>query len=290
MPFVDIDGIKTHYQLLGGGPPLLLLEPVGIDATMSRQSPNRVWRGFQPLDALARDFRLIAYDQRESGQSGGRIEPLTWELVARHAKGLLDYLEVEAALLLGACVGCATALAIAAHFPERCRALFLHWPVGGFRWMKEGRENFERHIAYTRERGLAGVVERARRSSDFWSDPEAGPWASVIGSDPEFAESYAPQNQQDYLDIVNQSRDNLFCDAMPSGASCEQLMTISVPASIMAGNDAWHATSAAHILRELMPEAKLSPLMPRQQNAMTIVKWIYESAAACGAARSSIAA
>lgn len=107
------------------------------------------------------------------------------------------------------------------------------------------------------------LLERARKSSDFWSDPEAGPWASVIASDPDFAASYAHQDLEEYLSVVNQSRDNLFRDPMPSGASCEELTAISAPTFIMAGNDAWHATSAAHILRELIPNAKLSSLLPR---------------------------
>jgi len=48
-----------------------------------------------------------------------------------------------------------------------------------------------------------------------------------------------------------------------------------------------HTTSSAHVLRELMPHAKLSRLMPRQQNAASIERWIYESAAACDYARST---
>jgi pimeloyl-ACP methyl ester carboxylesterase len=290
MPVADIDGIRTRYRVTGSGPPLLLLEPTGSEAHVSQRWPNRVWRGFQPVRALACDFQLIAYDRRESGQSGGRIEPLTWELMGRHAKGLLDYLGIEAAFLLGACTGCAAALSLAAHFPDRCRALFLHWPVGGFPWMMKGRENFDRHIAYARNQGLSSVVERAKQSPLFWTDPEAGPWSSVIASDPAFAESYSRQRLRDYIDIVMQSRGNLFCDAMPAGASCEQLTAIRLPAFIMAGSDAWHATSTAHMLRELVPGAKLSALMPRQQNAVTIAQWIGECAADCGVASCAIAA
>ena len=50
-------------------------------------------------------------------------------------------------------------------------------------------------------------------------------------------------------------------------------------AVIGSGDDASHATSAAHTLRELMPQAKLSALMPPQQNAQTVGQWIRESAA-----------
>ena len=284
MPFADIQGIRTRYEVLGDGPALLLLGPVGFDDPISRRWADRVWRGFRPLDALVPHFRVIVYDRRETGGTGGSVEPLSWALCARHARGLLDHLGVEQAYLLGACVGCSVALALAAEYPERCRALLLHWPVGGFHWLSRGRANFDRHIAFVREHGLKGVADLARRSRIFWSDPDAGPWSSIIASDDAFAEAFVRQDLEDYLQIVEQSRDNLFSDTLPAGASCDQLVTMEVPSFIMPGNDALHTASCAHTLRELMPQATLSPLKPSQQNASTIAHWIFESTGALPAA------
>ena len=278
MPIAEIGGIKTRYEVLGEGPPLLLLAPVGFDDPISRRWADRVWRGFRPLEALVPHFQLIVYDRRETGGSGGSIEPLSWALCARHAKGLLDHLGVDHAFLLGGCVGCSVALALAAEFPERCRALLLHWPVGGFHWLSRGRANFDRHIAFVREHGLQSVAALSRRSSVFWSDPDAGPWSSIIASDDGFAESFVRQDPDQYLSIVEQSRDNLFSDTLPAGASCDQLVAMNVPAFVMPGNDVLHTASCAHTLRELMPQATLSPLKPSQQNATTIANWILESA------------
>src|SRR5512146_1298033 len=105
MPFADIDGIKTHYEVSGEGPPLLMLAPAGFDASMSRWRLNGVWKDLRPLNTLTREFRLIAYDRRESGESGGRIETFTWATFARHAVALLDYLKLEDAHVLGGCMG-----------------------------------------------------------------------------------------------------------------------------------------------------------------------------------------
>jgi pimeloyl-ACP methyl ester carboxylesterase len=290
MPFAEIEGIKTRYEVRGDGPPLLLLAPVGFDDSISRRWADRVWRGFRPLDALAADFRLIVYDRRETGGSGGRIEPLTWPLFARHATGLLDHLGIQDAVVLGGCIGCSVALALGAHFPERCRTLLLHWPVGGFHWLNRGRANCDRHIAFAREQGLEGVAERARQSGFFWSDPESGPWSSVIASDSGFAESFVRQDPEHYLQVVAQCRDNLFGDTLPSGATGEQLTAINVPAFIMPGDDALHTTSCAQVLRELLPQAKLSSLKLSQQNATTIAQWVCESASVQVAARPGIAA
>lgn len=277
MPFARIEGIHTHYQVTGEGPPVLVLAPESPDSALSRRRLDRLWRGFQPLETLAHNFRVITYDRRESGKSGGRIEPLTWQAFAQHAKSLLDHLGIADAFLLGGCIGCSVGLAFAADFPERCRGLLLHWPVGGFRWLSRGRASFDRHIAFTLEHGLTGVVERARQSEFFWTHPEAGPWCSVIASDPAFAESYVRQDLDCYLQVVAQSRDNLFSDAMPSGATGPQLMAMNVPAFIMPGDDASHSASCAQILHELIPQATLSSFGPRQQNAASMEQWVYNS-------------
>jgi pimeloyl-ACP methyl ester carboxylesterase len=288
MPVAEIEGIKTRYQVTGEGPPMLLLPPMGFDASDSHRWFNRVWKGFKPLDVLAHDFRVIAYDRPGCGESGGRVEPLSWTTYARHAKALLDHLEIENAFLLGACIGCSVALAFGTRFPERCRALLLHWPVGGFRWLSKGRLNFDRHIAFAREHGLPGVAERARKSTLFWSDPEAGPWASVLASDSAFADTFLRLDLDSYLEVLARSRDSLFNDAMPSGATGEQLMQLGVPTFIMPGNDALHTASCAHALSELIPQAKLAAVTPSQQSAAVIEHWIYESTVVRGA--SAIAA
>ena len=290
MPIANIEGIRTHYQVVGEGPPLLLLAPLGDNASIPQRWLDRVWRGFKPAEMLTRDFQVITYDRRESGDSGGRVEPLSWTVFARHANALLDHLGIEQAFLLGGCIGCSVALALGAHFPDRCQALLLHWPVGGFRWVNRGRTNFDRHIAFVREHGLLRVAELARQSSMFWSDPEAGPWSSVIASDDSFARSFVRQDPDRYLEVVAQSRDNLFSDTMPSGVTSSQLMTMHIPAFVMPGDDALHATSSAHVLRELLPHAKLSRLMLRQQTAASIEHWVYESAAACDYVRPAAAA
>ena len=290
MAFAYIEGIRTQYQVIGAGPPLLLLSPLGDDGSVPQRWRDRVWRGFRPAERLTRHFQVITYNRRESGNSGGRIEPLSYPAFARQANALLDHLGVHRAFLLSSCVGCSVALALAADFPERCRALLLHWPVGGFRWLSRGRTSFDSHSSFVREHGLSSVVERARQTRVFWTDPESGPWASVIASDEAFARAYVCEDLGHYLQVVAQSRDNLFSDTMPSGVKDNQLMAMQMPAFIMPGDDAWHASSSAHVLRELIPNAKISALMPRKQDAAAIESWIYDCAAACDYLRPSATA
>lgn len=276
MATATIDGLQVNYMTRGKGPALLMLAPGGFDATMEKWSSAGVWKGMQPLDTLAEDFTLVAYDRRESGTSGGRVEKLSWALFAEQAKGLLDHLKIPEAYVLGGCMGCSVALAFAARYPEATRALILHWPVGGFRWKLNGGGRFSRHVSYAREHKLDGVVKRAQTGKSFWADAEAGPWASVIVSDPGFAEAFQAQDFDRYLGMVGASGRTLFDRDTAPGAEPEEIMAMKAPAVVIPGDDPSHATSAAHYLRELLPKAEYWPVMPPEQSPERVRERILE--------------
>jgi len=279
MPHATIDGLKINYVVRGSGPPLLMLAPGGFDSNIDGWSTRGVWKDLRPLDTLTKGFTLIAYDRREAGLSGGRVEPHTWRLWAAEAVGLLDHLDIDRAWVIGGCMGVSVAAAMGAYFPARCLGLLMHWPVGGFRWRAKGHLNFDKHITFARANGLKAVAERAKKATGFWADPESGPWATVLAHDEIFAAKFVKQDLEQYLAIAAYSRDTLFDDTMPSGATGEQLMAIKLPSFIMSGDDASHSTSSAHALRELIPGSALSPLMPPQQNAASVTAWIRDSVA-----------
>ena len=261
-----VDGLEVNYIVLGGGPALLMLAPGGFDATIEKWSRPGLWQDMQVLDTFASEFTVIAYDRRESGASGGFVEKLSWSLFASQAKGLLDFLGISQATVLGGCMGCSVALAFAARFPEATCALMLHWPVGGYRWKMNGRERFARHLEFARKNGLASIVKRAHEGGSFWQDPEAGPWASTIVRDPAFADSFQTQDLDHYLGVVAASMHGLFSRDTPPGAEPEELLGIKAPALVIPGDDPAHATSGAHYLRELLPESTFWPVMPPDQS------------------------
>lgn len=271
-----IDGLEVSYVTRGSGPALLMLAPGGFDATMEKWTTAGVWKGMRPLETLSSEFTLIAYDRRESGASGGRVERLTWSLLAEQAKALLDHLGIREAYILGGCMGCSVALAFAARYPQATRALVLHWPVGGYRWKLNGADRFARHADFTREHGLAGVVMRAHEGKSFWQDPEAGPWASVIVRDARFAEAFAHQDPERYVGLVAASGRTLFDRDMPPGAEPEEMMAMKVPTLIVPGDDPAHAASGAYYLRELLPRPEFWPVMPPEQTPDSVRDRILE--------------
>ena len=277
MAFATINGIRIHHEIQGSGPHLLMFAPGGFRSVISRwtaQGGKREWKEMDGLAALSRHFTCIAYDRRESGLSGGRIEPLSWDLYVQEATALLDLAGATEAHVLGSCMGAGLALAFAVRHPRACKSLLLHWPVGGYRWMMKGHTFFARHLDFVRANGLKAVVARAREGENFWLDPEIGPWGSPAAVYPEFAAELARQEVERYLDICARSRDAIFNDTMPSGASGEELMRMDVPALIISGADTRHTVSAAWALKELMPRAELWDVLPPRQNGANVLEQI----------------
>src|SRR5262249_22069943 len=177
----DCDGRETRYEVFGDGPPLLLFSPGGFNATVENWSTFGIYARLDLLEHLTPHFTCIAFDKRESGQSGGRVERLTWNHYARQGAELLDHLGIDRARLMGGCIGCSVALAFADAWPQRAERLLLYSPAGGPRYRLTQHARFDEHAAFVRTEGLDELVDLARTSDrTFAQDPRLGPWASVV--------------------------------------------------------------------------------------------------------------
>ena len=252
-----IDGISTRYEVVGSGPPLLLYAPGGFDATIEKWSSLGVYARVKLMDHLPRRHTCILFDRRECGQSGGRVEAVTWTDYVAQGRGLLDHLRIDRAFLMGGCMGCSPVFAFAAAHPERVLGMVLWWPVGGPRYRMKGRQRFSDHLAFVTANGLPAVVELVQREGKaFGAEPRGGPWASVIRHDPGFAASYAKLDRDRYLATVERMRDALLDRDTAPGAEPEALMRLDIPALVVPGHDESHATSAARYLEECLPRSE----------------------------------
>ncbi len=256
MPTVDIDGIATHYEISGSGPPILMMAPGGFDSAIEKWSTTWPWQHFLPLQSFAKDYTCIAYDRREAGRSGGRLEQLTWVAYADQAKGLLDQLGIDSAFIMGSCLGCSPVIAFAARYPQACRGLVIAQPSGGVKRRLTAHRHFNLHAQYVRENGLEAVVELARAKASFPQTPEAGPWAPVIAHHASFAEQFVRQDVDRYLALVSVSCRSLFDRDTIPGAEPEELMSLKLPALILPGHTDFHATSCARYLEECIVGAE----------------------------------
>ena len=266
MPSAVIDGISTRYEVLGEGEPLLMYAPGGFDATIEKWRGAGVYERIRLLEHLPKKYRCIAFDRRECGESGGRVERITWRHYADHGKRLLEHLGIERAHLIGGCMGCSCVMAFATAYPAATRSMILWWPVGGAKYRIKGQQRFSEHLSFAREQGLAAVVSHVRKEGKaFNADPRGGPWASVIRRDEQFAREYARLGPAHYRQIVEAMRDALIDRDTSPGAAPEDLLKLEIPALIVPGRDDAHATSAARYLEECLQGAEYWDVLPAQQ-------------------------
>lgn len=270
MAFADIDGIVTRYEVVGSGPPLLMFSPGGFDATLEKWATLGAYARTKPMEHLPSKYSCIVFDRRECGQSGGRVEHVTWAHYVAQGRGLMRHLGIERANLMGGCMGCPPVLAFAAAHPENVASMILWWPVGGPRYRIKGQQRFAEHLAYVQQNGLQAVVDLvAKEGKAFGADPRGGPWASVIRRDAGFAAAYAKHDLERYkLVVAGMSRSLLDRDTAP-GAEPEDLMRLDIPALIVPGRDESHATSAARYLEECLPRAQYWDALPDAQTEET---------------------
>jgi pimeloyl-ACP methyl ester carboxylesterase len=286
LPTASLDGIETRYEVLGDGPPLLMFSPGGFNAVVENWSELGVYKRLGLLERLPERYTCIIFDRRESGRSGGRVERIAWRDYVEQGRALLDHLDIDRAHAMGGCIGCSSATALAVSHPERVSSLVLYSPAGGARYRLGQHDRFVRHLAYVEEEGLDAVVSLARSHDlGFSKDPRIGPWGPVVRTDDAFADAYARLDAQAYKVTVTGMARLLFDRDSVPGVEPEDLLDLPVPTLIVPGEDTSHAPSAAHFLRECLPEAELWNAPVAEQTAETAPARILEFLDAVGARR-----
>src|SRR5512138_2086730 len=95
MPRAQVNGVNLHYVEAGEGEPLLLIMGFGGDHT--------AW-AFQQ-GAFARQYRVVAFDNRGAGQTSAPDQPYTTAMMAADARGLMDALGIDWAHVIGVSMG-----------------------------------------------------------------------------------------------------------------------------------------------------------------------------------------
>lgn len=262
-----IDGIRTRYELIGAGPALLMLAPGGFDGTIEKWRAQGIYARLNFLDHLKEHFTCVLFDRREAGASGGRVERVTWSHYAAQGVGLLDHLGIEQAHVMGGCMGSNAAAAVGVAHSSRVLSMVLFWPMGGAKYRINGYQRFSEHLAFVRQNGLQAVVDLAiREGKPFGQDPRGGPWVAVIKQDPAFALCFAKEDVDRYCFVVVGMMRSMFDRDTAPGVEAEDLLRLRVPALVIPGADASHATSAARHLAECLPGADYWDAPVAEQN------------------------
>jgi len=115
MPFARVNGINLHYRCFDRGEPLVLVAGWGTDL--------RTWV-FQ-LPTFRKHFQVITFDNRGVGKSDKPTGPYSMKLMAADVIGLMDYLHIKAANVLGLSMGGMIAQEVAINYPDRVLRLVL---------------------------------------------------------------------------------------------------------------------------------------------------------------------
>ncbi|MEU6702113.1 hypothetical protein [Pseudonocardia sp. NPDC046786] len=125
--------------------------------------------------------------------------------------------------------------------------------------------------------GLAAVVERARETgAGFSADAAVGPWAPVLRSDDEFARRYAELDPTRYRTVVDGIARTMFDRDSVPGPEPEDLLSLDVPALVVAGQDHSHTRSAAWFLHECLDGSQLWDVPVAEQTAQTAPARVVE--------------
>lgn len=172
MPTIKINDIDLYYEAHGAGAPLVLISGLGYS----------LWQWHLMVPYLEKHFQVITFDNRGVGATDKPAGPYTASMLAADTVGLLDYLGIEHAVVMGHSMGGFIAQAMALEYPQRVSKLML------------ASTNFggPRHVPVTAE-ALAVL-------SDIKSDPLTRLRNGiVISTAPGFAERQ-PDLIQEWLD------------------------------------------------------------------------------------------
>ena len=116
MPFAGLGERSVYYEEHGSGDPVLLINGLGAD--------HSAWA--LQTEALQERFRVIVFDNPGVGQTTGPRGPYTTEFFGDVGAGLLRFLGIDRAHVVGASMGGLIAQQVAVRHSELVRSLVLH--------------------------------------------------------------------------------------------------------------------------------------------------------------------
>lgn len=232
--WAEIDGARLYYELAGAGHPLVLMH-AGI-------ADSRMWD--DQWDTFAQRYTVLRYDLRGMGRS-----PMPAGPFAHHEdlRGLLSYLGLGSAYLVGASMGGMTAIDFTLTYPHMVDALVaVDARISGNAPPESLIQAWE-EVDQVVERGdVAGAVELELR---MWVD---GPRRQPAQIDPTVRERVREMNANNFA-VYSEAGIQQPLEPPALG----RLGEIGVPTLVIAGaEDQPHVLASADLLEAGIPGAR----------------------------------
>jgi pimeloyl-ACP methyl ester carboxylesterase len=130
--YAPVNGLKMYYEIHGSGEPVVLLH----GAFMAVTDDWLVW-----INELAKTRKVIAVDMQGHGRTADIKRDISYENLSDDVAGLLDYLKIERADIVGYSLGAGTAMMTAIRHPEKVRKVVsMSHPIRRDGWVKEAND------------------------------------------------------------------------------------------------------------------------------------------------------
>ena len=250
MPFASNGAAKLHWESFGQGPAVLLVAGQGMTVD--------AW--WATIPALADSFRVIAFDNRDTGRSSRVPWPYSVAHMADDAVTVLDAAREQRAHVYGISLGSLVAQEVALRHPDRVRALVLGASsAGGFAAYKPSASSFAQ--TFLLRAGAMGPEEAQWAAVPYtYAEKTRRHHAERIGADIAHRLSSPPEP----LAYLHQAA------AVAAHDAYERLNQMAAPTLVVHGEqDVFVPPANALVLAERIPGAQLR-LWPDAAHMYTI--------------------
>jgi len=130
--YAPVGGLKMYYEIHGSGEPVVLLH----GAFMAISGDWNDWIG-----ELSKTRKVIAIEMQGHGRTADIKRDLTYENLADDVAGLLDYLKIPSADIIGYSMGGGVSIQCAIRHPEKVRKVVsISAPIRRDGWVKEAND------------------------------------------------------------------------------------------------------------------------------------------------------
>ena len=139
--YAPVNGLKMYYEIHGSGEPMVLLH----GAFMAISGDWNDW-----INELSKTRKVIAVEMQGHGRTADINRDITYENLADDVAGLLGFLKIQSADIVGYSLGGGVALQCAIRHPEKVRKVVsISAVIRSDGWVKEGKDALTKLTAET---------------------------------------------------------------------------------------------------------------------------------------------